>query len=251
MDGFLIWAFLQTRERQLVFAVDTAHAQRPAVAAALCCARFAALCPQRPHGLRRIIKQAQGEGLRPVLFPEGQVNGGGALLPPRAGAALVAEKTGDGMATPVYIRGAEFSYFSKAGGKLRRRLLPQIVIAVCPPRRLAAPAAAAGKAGRAQAERRLTEILEDAALRSCKDKNLTLAFGEGARLHGASGALYAELPARRLNRRAVFRAAVALGGMLRGQHQAGERVGVMLPTSVAAGVVFWAAVFFAFGSRLV
>ncbi len=78
-----------------------------------------------------------------------------------------------------------------------------------------------------------------------EDDNIVRAFLRWGRRHGWSRPLFSDAGGAPLSYRQVYRAAWALGGAIAARHknETAPKIGVMLPSSVGAAVVFYAAAF--------
>lgn len=249
LDAFLLSVFLETPKRRLCFAIDLQQSQRPFFRLLV---KFVVNFPLnqiKPHSIRGLIRKINdADNLRPVVFPEGRITVTGALMKIYPGAGMIAEKVGGGDIVPVHIDGAEFSRVSRMRGKFRLRFFPRITIHIGKKRNILPPKNLVGKRRRARMADKISSVMEEMRfLARDNDKNLTAMFYRCMAMHGGGAPLFAEaVPARHLSRRAVFRAAVAVGETLAMRKTAAHnRIGMLLPTSVGAAVVFYAAAFYA------
>ena len=105
--------------------------------------------PTNPLSIRAMIRAVEA-GSACIIFPEGRITTTGALMKVYEGPAVIAERTSATL-VPVRIEGAEFTPFSRLGGKVRQRWFPRIRIRILPAERLAAPEGVTGRARRAGA----------------------------------------------------------------------------------------------------
>ena len=95
-------------------------------------------------------------------------------------------------------------------------------------------------ADRRAQSRILAGFLESAAARA-EDDNTALAFLRWARRHGWPRPLFSDAGGAPLSYRKTFRAAFALGGAIAARGE--KNIGIMLPSSAGAAVMFYAAAF--------
>jgi acyl-[acyl-carrier-protein]-phospholipid O-acyltransferase/long-chain-fatty-acid--[acyl-carrier-protein] ligase len=236
LDGLLLGALLPGDP---VFAVDTVIARqwwaRP----------FLALCnalpvdPLNPLSIRAMVRAVE-RGSPCIIFPEGRITTTGSLMKVYEGPAVIAERAGVPL-IPVRIDGVEFTPFSRLAGKVRQRWFPRIRVRVLPPRRITAPEGLAGRARRAALRRALADEMVHTAFATANiDTTLFDALLEAARLHGGSHVIADDIDQQPMTYRALIAGSHALGGVLATRTREGERVGVLLPTSRAALVTFFA-----------
>ena len=195
--------------------------------------------------LRDVIRSLKDTRKRIVVFAEAVPSSSGRIAKVDALAATLADRLAGSCYIPVAISGTEIGLF--AGNRWQiGRWLPQITIGIGKPCRHLPPAKLKGEKKRLWQEMLLRRLLEEALFASC---DLDLALPDllvaSARRFGAGCCVVSEVgpPARRLSYRTLLRACFALGGKLGQQHPAGERIGVLLPTSVGAVAVFHAVQF--------
>jgi acyl-[acyl-carrier-protein]-phospholipid O-acyltransferase/long-chain-fatty-acid--[acyl-carrier-protein] ligase len=144
----------------------------------------------------------------------------------------------------VRIEGAEFSPFSRLGGKVRQRWFPKIRIRILPAERLAAPEGVVGRRRRAALRRALADAMVRSSFATAPiDTTLPDALLEARRIHGGSHPIADDLEFSPLTYDRLVTGCVALGRRLAARTSPGERVGVLLPTSRASVVTFFGLLF--------
>jgi acyl-[acyl-carrier-protein]-phospholipid O-acyltransferase/long-chain-fatty-acid--[acyl-carrier-protein] ligase len=236
LDGLLLGAFLPGDP---VFAVDTLIAKQWWARPFLALSHAVPVDPLNPLSIRAMIRAVEG-GSPCVIFPEGRITTTGSLMKVYEGPALIAERAGVPL-VPVHIEGVEFTAFSRLAGKVRRRWFPRIHVRVLPPRRIAAPEGVSGRARRAALRRALADEMVRSRF-AAADLDLTLfeALLRARQQHGSSHVIADDPEQRPMTYRALIAASHALGATLAGRTGHGDRVGVLLPTSRAALVTFFA-----------
>ena len=243
LDAPILAAILPESMGRPRFAIDPEQAQKPWVRPFLKLVETEPLNPLEPQSLRRLARAAAHRERRLIIFPEGRITVTGGLMKSYPGAGVLAAKA-DNVIIPVHIGGAEFSKLSHMRGKLRTRWFPRVTVTIFPPRKLAPPPNLLGRARRVWLADAIGRELEENAFQSAdKDDNLTNVFVRRLALHGGGSPLFAEPPGRTLTYRTLHRAARALGGALAKRHRPGDNIGVLLPTSLGAAALFYAAVF--------
>jgi acyl-[acyl-carrier-protein]-phospholipid O-acyltransferase/long-chain-fatty-acid--[acyl-carrier-protein] ligase len=176
-----------------------------------------------------------------VIFPEGRITVTGSLMKVYDGAALIADKS-DAMVVPVRIEGPETTIFSRlSSAQVRRRWFPKITVTILEPVRLKLDPALKGRKRRQAAGAALYTIMSDLMFRTTStDRTVIEALIDAARVHGA-GWLAIEDPVRgQMTYRRLLQAVAILGRKLMPLALEGQVLGVMLPTSNAAVVTFFA-----------
>jgi acyl-[acyl-carrier-protein]-phospholipid O-acyltransferase/long-chain-fatty-acid--[acyl-carrier-protein] ligase len=236
LDGLLLGAFLPGDP---IFAVDTYIAKRWWAKPFLAVVNALPVDPTNPLSIRAMIRAVE-RGSACIIFPEGRITTTGALMKVYEGPAVIAERTNAAL-VPVRIEGVEFTPFSRLAGKVRRRLFPRIRIRVLPPRRLTTPEGVTGRARRAALRRALGDEMVASMFATARiDTTLFDALAEARQQHGGFHVVADDLEMRPMTYTGILTASYALGSVLARRTRPGERVGVLLPTSRAALVTFFA-----------
>ncbi len=235
LDGLLLGAFMPGDP---IFAVDTQIAKRWWARPFLALVNAFPVDPTNPLSIRAMIR-AVDAGSACIIFPEGRITTTGGLMKVYEGPAVIAERTKAAL-VPVRIEGVEFTPFSRLAGKVRRLFFPRIRVRILPPRRLTAPDGLAGRARRAALRRALGDEMVRSMFASAPIET-TLFDGllEARRHHGGRHLIVDDLDQQPMSYTRLIAASFALGGILARRTRAGERVGVLLPTSRAAVVTFF------------
>ena len=243
LDAPILAAILPDTMGTPRFAIDPEQAKKWYVRPLLKLVETEPLNPLEPQSLRRLARAAANRDRRLIIFPEGRMTTTGGLMKSYPGAGVLAAKA-DNTIAPIRIEGAQFSKLSPMNGKLKTRWLPQITITIFPPRKLSPPPNLTGRARRVWLADAIGRVLEENAYHSAdKDDNITNIFFRRAALHGMSAPLFSEPPGRTLTYRTLHRAARALGSTLAKRHRPGDAVGILLPTTLGAVAMFYAALF--------
>ncbi len=236
LDGLLLGAFLPGDP---LFAVDTYIARKWWARPLLSLVNYIPVDPTSPLSIRAMIRAVES-GSACVIFPEGRITTTGSLMKVYEGPAVIAERTRAALVL-VRIEGAEFTPFSRLSGKVRRRLFPKISIHISPARRLSPPDGLVGRARRAALRRALGDEMVRSTFEAARvHTTLFDALLEARRLHGGGHVVADDIEQAPMTYRDLITASHALGGVIAKQTRAGERVGLLLPTSRAALVSFFA-----------
>ncbi|MEO8681294.1 MAG: MFS transporter, partial [Vicinamibacterales bacterium] len=236
LDGLLLGAFLPGEP---IFAIDTQIARRWWVRPFLSVVNALPVDPTNPLSIRAMIRAVEAGGVC-IIFPEGRITTTGGLMKVYEGPAVIAERARAAL-VPVRIEGVEFTPFSRLGGKVRRRWFPRVQITVLPARRLTTPEGVVGRAKRTALRSLLADLMVQSLFETARvDTTLFDALLEAKRVHGAGHLVADDLDQQPMSYGRLVAASYALGAPLAARTRAGERVGVLLPTSRAAVVTFFA-----------
>jgi len=236
LDGLLLGAFLPGDP---IFAVDTLIAKQWWARPFLMFVNALPVDPTNPLSIRSMIRAVEA-GSACIIFPEGRITTTGSLMKVYEGPAVIAERTKAAL-LPIRIDGVEFTPFSRLAGKVRRRWFPRIQIRILPPRMLTAPEGVTGRARRVALRRALGDQMVESMFAAAHiDTTLFDALLAAREQHGGSHVIADDLEMRPLSYRGLVTASFALGGALARRTREGERVGLLLPTSRASLVTFFA-----------
>jgi len=235
LDAMLLGAFLPGEP---VFAIDTVVARQWWIKPFLSLVNAMPIDPTSPLSLRGMIRAVQG-GATCIIFPEGRITTTGSLMKVYEGPAIITERA-KATLIPVRIEGVEQTPFSRFNA-VRKRWFPRIRITVMPPRTLRVPDGVAGRARRAALRRELGDVMVQLVFDTARlDVTMFDALLEARGMHGSRHVVIDDIDQQPMSYGQLTRASLALGGILAARSKRGERVGVLLPTSRAAVVTFFA-----------
>ncbi|WP_174280104.1 AMP-binding protein, partial [Sphingomonas bacterium] len=235
LDGLLLAAVLPGKP---TFAVHTRVAQAWWVRPFLGLFDAFPVDPTNPMAAKAMVKAVR-DGRTLVIFPEGRITVTGALMKVFDGPGMVADKAGAPI-VPVRIEGAQFTPFSRLGGKVRRRWFPRIALTVLPPRRFVVTGDSA-RARRAAAGRQLYDVMSDAAFATAAiDRTLFQALLGARDIHGGKASVVEDVQRAPLTYDRLVTGALALAGPLADGTAPGEAIGLLLPNVNAVVASFFA-----------
>jgi acyl-[acyl-carrier-protein]-phospholipid O-acyltransferase/long-chain-fatty-acid--[acyl-carrier-protein] ligase len=236
LDAPLLAIFLP---RSPTFAIDSFVVQRWWVRPFLRLAEVFPLDPTDPLALKSLVKAVRA-GRTCVIFPEGRITVTGALMKIYEGPGLVADRAGAKI-LPVRIDGAQYTPFSRLRGKVRLRFFPQITLTLLPPEDLGIDHNITGRARRDAIGCRLYEMMTRLAFETCNHRRTLFAALLDARtIYGGRALIVEDIERRPMSYNRLIAGSFVLGRHLARLTGPGERVGVLLPNSVGATIVFWA-----------
>jgi acyl-[acyl-carrier-protein]-phospholipid O-acyltransferase/long-chain-fatty-acid--[acyl-carrier-protein] ligase len=221
-----------------VFAINKYIAERWWVQPAFLFFDLIPVDPTSPFTVRKMVKLVK-EGRRLVIFPEGRITVTGALMKVYDGPAMIAALA-EVPIIPVRIDGAQYTLFSRLKGKVRQRLFPEIKMTVLPARRIALTPGLVGRKRRTEAGHHLQAIMTEMVYATSPAAE-TLFDGllHARHIHGKR-TMIEDVTRAPIGYTAIIRGAFALGKSFARLSAPGERVGVLLPNTVAAVVTFFA-----------
>lgn len=236
IDAPLIGSLLPGRP---MFAISTIIAQAWWVKPWLHLVEVFRMDPTNPLSTKALIREVR-KGQHCVIFPEGRITRTGGLMKVYEGAGLVADRA-DATVLPVQIEGALYTPFSHMHGKLRIRWFPKIRMNILPPRRLEIADELRGRARRREAGRLLYDVMAEMAF-AARDyrKELYQVLLEARAIHGGKQIVLEDIDFQPMAYNRLILASQVLGRRLAAQSERGERVGVMLPTSIGNVVTLFA-----------
>ncbi len=236
LDGCFVAAFLPGAP---LFAVNIHTAQHWWARLFLSAVTYLPVDPANPFSTRTMVAAVK-EGKMLVVFPEGRITTTGAIMKVYDGAGMVADKAG-AVLLPIHIDGAQYSPFSRMGGRLPKRLFPRLSMAVLPPVSLQPHPEATGRERRREMGVVLQEVMEEAAFRTARiDRSLFGALLDARDRHGAGSLVLEDTARTPMGYGRLVLGAVVLGRRLAQLAPGREPVGVMLPNATGAVVTFMA-----------
>jgi acyl-[acyl-carrier-protein]-phospholipid O-acyltransferase/long-chain-fatty-acid--[acyl-carrier-protein] ligase len=235
VDGLLLAAFLPGKP---TFAVHSRIARQWWVKPFLGLFEAFPVDPTNPMAAKAMVKAVR-QGRTLVIFPEGRITVTGALMKVFDGPGMVADKAGAPI-IPVRIDGAQFTPFSRLGGKFRRRTFPKISLTILPPRRFSVTGDSA-RERRAAAGRMLYDVMSDTIFATSDiDRTLFQALLDASEIHGGKAPIIEDVKRTPISYSKLVTGALALARPLAEETRKGEAVGLLLPNISGVVVSFFA-----------
>lgn len=234
MDPPLLSAFLPEKPN---FAISKRISERRFVKMFMFMYKVFRIDAGNPMTLKRLVDFVEKDN-KVVIFPESRITETGSLMKMYQWPGAVADKA-DAMILPVRIEGTKFTYSSRMGGKVRRRLLPKIKITVMPPVKLE-PKEKATKLRRAEVQRYIERMMSETMFEAV-DHRQTLLAGTiaAAQNFGFNKEVLEDINRQKMTYRTMFLKILALGGIFK-KILKGQNVGILLPNAIANVVTFFA-----------
>jgi acyl-[acyl-carrier-protein]-phospholipid O-acyltransferase/long-chain-fatty-acid--[acyl-carrier-protein] ligase len=128
LDPILAYAFLP---QDTILVLNSFLLRRKYIRFLLRGARVIEFNPIDPKSIREVLQELE-QGQRCLIFPEGRLTKSGSLMKIYEAPGILADKA-DAPIVPVWISGAEYSYFSILTGKVPQRPIPKITITIGKP----------------------------------------------------------------------------------------------------------------------
>lgn len=161
LDAVMLAAFLPG---DVAFAVNTEISRRWWLRSVSVFLEVVPVDPTNPMALRTLIDHLR-RGTKVVIFPEGRITVTGTLMKIYEGPSIIADKTGAPL-IPIRLEGFQYTHFSKMGGKVARRLLPQLTMIVCKATKLQVNAEFKGKKRREALSLKLYDLMTEVIYRT-------------------------------------------------------------------------------------
>jgi acyl-[acyl-carrier-protein]-phospholipid O-acyltransferase/long-chain-fatty-acid--[acyl-carrier-protein] ligase len=228
LDPILLWAFLPD---EITFAINTRIADAWWVKPALRWVRTFPMDPVNPMSVKAVTHHLRRDK-KAVVFPEGRITVTGSLMKIYDGSGMVADKA-DAAVLPVRIDGAQYSPFSRLKGVVRLRWLPRISINILPPRKISPPPEVHGEERRRHAGLALSDIMSEMIFATGNHRGtLFSALLDARKVHGGNTLVLEDTERKPVSYNHLIARALFAGEKLERLTEAGETVGVLLPTAI-------------------
>ena len=234
LDGILLGLFLPQKP---LFVIDRLIAERWYFKWPLKFIPHLTLDSTHPMSIKTLIQVAKSDQSI-VIFPEGRITLTGSLMKIYEGAAFVAYKSHKPL-IPVYIEGAEHSYFSRLKGLVKRRLFPKIRITMQAPHDITLPKELPVAQTRHYLAQFTQEILMNTRLDIFKPTSLFTSILEARNEFGKEKLCIEDITRKPLSYQKLIESALALSRLFKKHTDEQERVGVLLPNTNAAAITIF------------
>jgi acyl-[acyl-carrier-protein]-phospholipid O-acyltransferase/long-chain-fatty-acid--[acyl-carrier-protein] ligase len=243
LDAAVLVAYLPDR---LTFAMNRQTSEKPFWAFMVRLAKpIAEVLPVdtlNPMSMKTLINRLK-EDRRVVIFPEGRLTLTGALMKVYEGSVMVAQKA-EAPVLPIRIDGAQYTFWSRMGGKVRRSLFAKVRLTVLPERKLDVAAAGSGRTKRGG--NALYDLMSRAQFEASPWDRQTLTQGllDAIGIHGAGHVICENINPETTDVDGLTYGKLLIGSQVLGRKFAAfvkpdEAVGVMLPNANATVAVFF------------
>ncbi len=231
LDGILLGLFLPQKP---LFVIDRLIAKRWYFRWPLKFIPHLTLDSSHPMSIKTLIQIAK-TGQSIVIFPEGRITLTGSFMKVYEGAAFTAYKAGQPL-IPVYIEGAEKSYFSRLKGVIKQRLFPQIKITVQKPIDITIPPTLKNAQIRHYLAQFTQEILMNTRLEAFTPTSLFASIVQARSDFGKNKPCIEDITRQPMSYQKLIDAALALSCLFKKRTEVQSRIGVLLPNTNAAAI---------------
>lgn len=237
LDGILLYVFLPD---PCVFAIHNNFVDRWWVKPFIRTVDHFGLDQTKPMAIKSLIKLIRDHDKRCVIFPEGRVTDTGALMKVYEGPGVVALRA-KATLLPIRIEGAQYSFFSRLRGCVKRRWFPKIALKVCEPVTLEVPPDMFGRKRRELIGKKLYQIMVEMLVTSNEfDVPLFQSLLDAKKIYGGRHVILEDIKRKPMTYSRLVMNSFILGKYFSKHSEHGEAVGVMLPNVSVNVVVFYA-----------
>ena len=236
LDALLLSAFLPDK---MLFAINTYIAKKWWVKPLLTLVDTFPLDPTKPMATKSLIQFLKHTNRRCIIFPEGRLTTTGGLMKIYEGPGLIADKLNADI-LPIHIDGAQYTPFSRLKGKVRIRLFPTITLTILPPRRFSITKNSKGRSRRRQVSAQLYDLMTDLLFESSHhQQTLFEKLLDAIKIHGKRLPIIEDMERKPLTYKQFLMRCFILGRYLAKQSQPKEKIGLLLPNTIATAVCFF------------
>ncbi len=231
LDGLLLGVYLPQRP---LFVIDRAIANRWYFKYLLKFVPHLTVDPRHPMAIKTLLQHVQkGESI--AIFPEGRITVTGTFMKFYEGAAFIAQKSGKPL-IPVYINGAQLSYFSRLKGLIKQRAFPKITLSVKAPQYLEnlPNSDKSTQLDRYDLANKTQEILMNTRLDAFNPTSIFASFVTARKTFGKRAICIEDIERKPMSYGDIITHSLVLSRLFSRFTQEAERVGVMLPNTIAA-----------------
>ncbi len=236
LDGILLYLFLPEPP---TFAIDPAMANRWYFKPFLRLGDLFEMDRMSPIALKSMIKFLKDDN-KAAIFPEGRISVTGSLMKIYEGPGMIADMA-DAVVLPVGIEGAQYSRLSYLKGSQIVRWFPKIRLTYLAPRKLDVPKDLNGHERLRQAAHKLSDVMRELSFENAfRAETIFESVLRASRIHGRGRLVLEDSTGAKLSYTKLFMRSYVLGKFIERDTTANDRVGIMLPSTVAAVVVMFA-----------
>ena len=236
LDGILVAAYMPEK---ITFAINTEWAKKWYIKPFGILVDLYPLDPTNPMAIRSLIEEVKKDK-KVMIFPEGRITTSGGLMKIYEGAGVVAASA-EAKIVPIRIKGAQFSKFSYMGKKFKTRLFPHISLTLLKPTTLSIPKDCFGRTRRAFISKQLYDIMANMMYQTSDlEEHLFNSLLEAEHIYGKKHKIAEDIKRVPLTYKKMMTKCYVLGQAYQKAFQEEERLGLLLPNSLANLVSFFA-----------
>lgn len=231
LDGLLLGLYLPQNP---LFVIDRMIAERWYFKPFLRFIPHVTVDPMHPMAMKTILQKAK-TGQSIVIFPEGRITLTGSFMKFYEGAAFIAHKTGQPL-IPVFIEGADRTHFSRLKGIVKQRLFSPIRIVMQAPIYIEMPSQNSAQKSRDYLAKFTQECLMNTRLEVFKPTSLFASIIDARDEFGRNTECIEDISRKPLSYQKLIEASLAFSRVFARHTKVQERVGLLLPNTMAAAI---------------
>lgn len=235
LDGLIIALFLPIRP---AFAIYTHYIDHKLIRFAARYVDFFPMDPLNPMSLKRLFQQVK-QGQPIVIFPEGRITVTGSLMKIYDGAGYIAAKT-ETKIIPIWLEGAEFSYFGRLRKLFKVRFFPKITLTVLPAETITIPSNLRAKERHRIAGEKLKQIMINARFNSQKPTTLFAALLNAQKRYGFRKKCMKDTTLVLDSYFSLLKKILAVSCLVEKITKKRQRIGLLLPNATMTVATFFA-----------
>lgn len=226
LDGLLLGLFLPQAP---LFVIDKAIAKRWYFRIPLKFIDHVTIDSQHPMSIKYLVEKAK-EGRSIVVFPEGRITLTGSFMKFYEGSAFVAYRANVPL-IPVYLEGAEFTFFGRLKGLVKRRFFTPIKITMADPLTITVPENLMGRERRQYLSDYTHKLFMDFRVACYEPDTLFASFLKARNEFGGDRICADDISRKPKTYNRFITESIAIGQLLSHHTSPKERVGVLLPNA--------------------
>lgn len=236
LDAALLAAFLPDK---LTFAINTYTAKKRWIKYFVKVFDLFQIDPTNAMSTKGLIEYIKKDK-KCVIFPEGRISVTGALMKIYEGPGLVADKS-HAKLLPIRIQGAQFSQFSRLRGKVKIHWFPKITLKIFPAQSFSVPENIKGRKRRQMISMELYDVMSDMMFASSNyQQTLFTGLIHAMKIHGRHHITAEDIERKPVSLQQMIMRSFILGSKIASISKRQQIIGVLLPNSVGAAIVFFA-----------
>lgn len=229
LDGVLLGIYLPQRP---VFVVNTDIANRWYFKPFLKMIEHVTVDPLHPMAIKMLAKEV-AKGRTIVIFPEGRITLTGSFMKIYEGAAFIANKAGVPL-IPVFLEGAEYTYFSRLKGLVKQRFFTPIKITMGKPIDISVPEGIYGKKRRQYLAKYTHDIMMDMRINVFEPTSLFDMILEAKRRFGGDAFCIEDIQRTPETYDQFITKILGVSRVVTKFSRKNERVGILLPNATGS-----------------
>ncbi len=229
LDGMFFYLFLPEPP---TFAINTEIASRWYFKPFLMFSNIIEMDPTNPVSTKTFIRHLESD-CKALIFPEGRITVTSGLMKIYEGPGMIVTHS-QAVVLPIGIEGAQYSTLSYLKNVVKRRWFPKVRLTIHPPELIAIPQKLKGRQRHKAATAAITRIMRKIALDNCNyQQTLFEEVIDASKRHGNDYPILEDINREPINFKQLLLKSFVLGGLMARKTEPGERIGLLLPNTIA------------------